>query len=67
MMTSVVRKVLRSLENFLIHDCKQNIAPFSHEEGNRLRSPMIQCTKWMNKNELQTFYKFILNTYKIRD
>jgi hypothetical protein len=28
---------------------------------------MIQCVKWMNRNELQTFYKFILNAYNIRE
>lgn len=32
-----------------------------------MRSPMIQCVKWMNRNELHTFYKFILNVYKIRE
>jgi len=65
LMSTVVRKTFRSLETFLIN-LGMKIKPLTHIEGAQLRSPMIQCTKWLMREELQTFYKFIMKTYNIR-
>ena len=41
--------------------------PINHYEASVLRSPMLQCTKGLMKTELDTFYKFIMRSYGLKE
>lgn len=48
-MTGIAKKAFRTLEAFLIGECKQQIKPLTMYECSLIRSPMIQGAKWLAK------------------
>jgi len=54
-MTSIVRHAFRKLENYLSSNGVR-MRPITYEEERIIRSPMVQCKRWMKKILLDTFY-----------
>lgn len=66
LMTCIMKKAFRTLETFLIKQCKQTIKPLSMYDCSLIRSPMIQAVKWLSKDDLSTLYKFIIRAYNLK-
>ena len=59
--TLVMKATFRAIEASIGKANK--IRTVSHNEEKILRSPMINCSKWLPKDEFETFTKFVMIAY----
>lgn len=63
-MTTIVRSTFRHLEDILATRYNKLINPITHNQEKIIRSPMIQCRKWMGQDLLTTFLKLVNLTHR---
>lgn len=54
-----MRTTFRYLEDFITKHCSKVVKPIKFAEERLIRTPMVNCKKWMGDSHLQTFYKLI--------
>ena len=59
-MTSIMRAVTRKLSDILIRNLGKSIRPFNCQDEQLLRSPLVNCRRWLSQAEQGTLYKLSL-------
>jgi hypothetical protein len=62
-MTSIIRGTLRKLCDIMNRNMGQNIKDFEINEERILRSPLVNCRKWLTRSEQSTLYKIMNIVY----
>lgn len=65
-MTTVIRKVYRYIEEFIIKQAKDHIEIISIKDFNILRSQLIQANEWLQESEFRTLQNFVKIIYHLK-
>lgn len=58
-MSTIMRSTFRAIEDFLAKHCGLQIRPITSLQDKEIRTPMVNCRKWMSSTQIETLFKFI--------